>query len=270
MKSIPLLKLVIIVSVAMLTGCASAIPSPTTTPNPSSTPTATPMPSPSPVPVILQYLGNSCILIKAPDGTRIVSDPYSKNAHSKGLKALPDDLVADAVTISHIHNDHNYAEGVKGNPQVFTEPGLYQVGMVKITAYEGREGSPSGSSNMRDTIFVFEIDGVKIVHLGDSGIITDAEVLAGIDNADIVIVNIDGYVILADQIMPFMKQIHARSILPSHYSHLTNARWNGAPTINEFLETLPSDVVVVRDGSEIQLIPNMPDQVLVLAPLMLK
>jgi L-ascorbate metabolism protein UlaG (beta-lactamase superfamily) len=219
---------------------------------------------------MFQYLGNSCTLIKASDGTRIVSDPYHKGCCSKGLKDLPDELAADAVTISHIHDDHNNAEGVIGNPLVLTEPGAYQVGGVKITAYEGLEGAPDGSGDLQEAIFMFESGGVKIVHLGDSGVITDPVVLAGVDHADIVIVNIDGYVILADKIMPFMEQIHARSVLPSHYSHAADLRWNGAPTMDEFLATLPPDVVVTRGGSEIEVTPNMPNQVLVLKPLMLE
>jgi len=217
-----------------------------------------------------QYLGNSCTLITTADGTRIVSDPYQNRYCSKGLKDLPTDLTADAVTISHIHEDHNYAEGVKGNPVVLTEPGSYQVGNVKITAYEGLEGAPSGFGDLPEAIFVFESNGVKIVHLGDSGVITNPVVLAGVNHADIVIVNIDGYVILAEKIMPFMKQIHARSILPSHYSHDKDLRWNDAPTMDEFFATLSPEVVVTKGESEINVTPNMPNQVLVLRPLMLE
>jgi L-ascorbate metabolism protein UlaG (beta-lactamase superfamily) len=217
-----------------------------------------------------QYLGNSCTLIKTPDGTRIISDPYQPGQHSQGLKDLPADLAADAVTISHIHEDHNYAAGVKGNPLVLTEPGVYQAGSVKITAYEGLEGAPGGSGDLPEAIFVFESAGVKIVHLGDSGVITDPVVLAGVDHADIIIVNIDGYVILADKIMPFMEQIHARSILPSHYSHSKDLRWNDAPTMDEFLASISPTIVVTRGESEIEVTPNMPKQVLVLRPLMLE
>jgi len=66
-----------------------------------------------------------------------------------------------------------------------------------------------------------------------------------------------------------MQQINARTIIPSHYSMTEDARFYIWATVDEFLETLPSDVVVVRQGSEIQVTPGMPKQVAVLAPLTL-
>jgi hypothetical protein len=66
-----------------------------------------------------------------------------------------------------------------------------------------------------------------------------------------------------------MQQINARTIIPSHYSISEDARFNIWATVDEFLETLPSDIVVVREGSEIQVTPGMPKQVAVLTSLTL-
>ncbi len=144
--------------------------------------------------ITLQFVGNSCTLITAPDGTRIVSDPYGEFEHPAGLDTLPEDLTATAVTVSHAHPDHNNVEAVGGTPQLITAPGTYQVGMVRVTGYAGYEGSPSGPSTMPHVVFVFEIGSVKIVHLGDSGPITQPHVLTAIENADVLLANIDGYV----------------------------------------------------------------------------
>ena len=221
-----------------------------------------------PPPVTLQYIGCSCTTITAPDGTRIVNDPYP-DRRPTGLGTLPSDLVADVVTVSHDHFDHCYVEGVGGEPQVFQEPGSYQVGMVQITGYESGEGSPYGPTGP-NTVFVFEIGEVKIVHMGDGGVITDPELFAAMQNADIVIVNVDGYVLPFDRFMEQMEAVHARTIIPSHYSITAEERFYTWATVDEFLETLPSDVVVVRVGSEISVTPGMPEQVAVLEPLALE
>jgi L-ascorbate metabolism protein UlaG (beta-lactamase superfamily) len=267
MKPTALSALLLPVLPALLVGCASATPASTDTPRSAPAPT-TALP-PTPAPVTLEYIGNSCILITAPDGTRVVSDPYHDSPRPPGLDRLPSDLKADAVTVSHSHPDHNNAEAVGGTPQVLTGPGTYNIGMVKVTGYGGYEGSPSGPSRNPHTVFAFEIGGVKIVQMGDSGPITQSDVLAGIENADVLLANIDGYVIPPDQIVPFVQRAKVRTFIPTHYSLKENARWSDAPTIEEFLKTLPSDLAVVREGSQIQVRPNMPKQVAVLTPLAL-
>ena len=65
------------------------------------------------------------------------------------------------------------------------------------------------------------------------------------------------------------QQINARTIIPSHYSIIKDARFYSWATVEEFLETLPPDVVVVREDSEIPVAPGMPEQEAVLAPLTL-
>ena len=218
----------------------------------------------------IQLLGNACTLITAPDGTRIVSDPYN-GIRPAGLHLLPSDLKADAVTVSHAHHDHNNIQAVGGAPQIITEPGAYQVGMIQVTGYASREGSPSGPSDLRNVVFVFEIEKVKVVHLGDAGVIPEPEVRAAIANADVILVNIDGYVLSLDQLLPEMEKLEARTIIPTHFSVLESARWATAETLTlrEYLDSLPSDVAVVRTGSEIRVTPGMPKQVAGLTYLLL-
>lgn len=214
----------------------------------------------------LCYLGNSCISISTPDGTSIVSDPYGKE-RPDGLADLPVDLIADAVTISHVHSDHNNASAVHGNPLVLTEPGDYTVKSIHVTACLGWEGSPEGPNpEMRNVIFIFETAGVKVVQLGDSGVVDDPKSLEAISNADLVVVNIDGYVIPHNEILPFMQRIHARTVLLAHYTLPGREVWCGAPTPNEFIQTHALGWSVIRSGCNFEISPGMPQQIAVLTP----
>ncbi|MBA4385515.1 MAG: hypothetical protein C0410_12325 [Anaerolinea sp.] len=220
-------------------------------------------------PIRLTYFGNSCIMIISPEGTRIVSDPYG-SIRPPGLTDLPDDLSAEAVTVSHIHEDHNNVGAVGGNPLVLTEPGIVQVKDIIVTGLMGWEGSPEGpSKTMRNIIFTYETGGVKIVQLGDSGIITDPQILKSIENADLVIINIDGYVIPHESILPFMQQIKARTVLLAHCTLAGQENWCGAPTAEEFVSQFAPNAIVLRSASEIDVIPGMPEQIAIIQPLML-
>lgn len=210
----------------------------------------------------IQLLGNACTVITAMDGTRIVSDPYGSE-RPPGLRPLPGGLTADAVTVSHVHPDHCNVGAVGGTPQVLTEPGTYRVGMVRVAGCGSLEGSPSGPSKLRNVVFVFWVGGAKIVHLGDAGAVQEPGARTAIANADVILVNIDGYVLPLDRILPEMERLGARTIIPTHFSVREDARWATPTTmtLEEYLASLPSDVVVIRKAGEIQVTPGMAKQV---------
>jgi hypothetical protein len=91
MKSTALTEFALCLLLALpLWGCTSASVGPT--------PTATPAPTATPQPVPLRYIGHSCTLVIAPDGTRIVGDPYGAS-RPEGLPAFPKDIEAEVVMI---------------------------------------------------------------------------------------------------------------------------------------------------------------------------
>lgn len=225
-----------------------------------STPAALPTDPPGPI-TSLQYIGHSCTLITAPDGTRVISDPYGD--HPEGLAPFPDGLTADVVTVSHFHPDHDDDASVKGEPEVILKPGATRVGMVKITGYKGDHGLP----DIPNTVFVFEIGEVKIVHLGAAGVVTQNDILAAMENADVIITDIMG-----DEAHPLKDELNqiwehkGRTIIPTHYSFEGNPSYYGSVTLHEFLQVVPGNLAVVRQGSTLQVRANMPKQIVILAP----
>jgi L-ascorbate metabolism protein UlaG (beta-lactamase superfamily) len=213
--------------------------------------------------VELQFIGHSCTLIVAPDGTRIVSDPYAD--HPLGLPRFPGNISADVVTISHTHPDHANISAIQGKPKVLMSARTYQAGLVNITGYKGDHGKPLSMDNF---VFVFEIGDVKIVHMGAAGVVTQADILAAMKDADVVVIDIAG-----DAEHPLKEEIdqllslNVRTIIPGHYSFEGKPAYYGSVTLDAFLKTLPPGLAVVRQGSsKIQVTPNMPQQVVVLTP----
>ncbi len=227
------------------------------------TPASTP---PAANPVVLQYIGHSAILITTPGKMRVISDPYKD--HPIGLNDFPRRMGADLVTVSHAHPDHNNIAGVWGTPEVFFVPGVYQVGDVKITGYKADHGLLDGHSQGSNIVFVFETNGVKIVNMGGAGLVTQPDILAALKDADVVLMDCVGDAShpVQDQIEQLL-ELGVRTILPAHYSYENELPYYGSATLSQFLAVLPSDLPVVKqETSTLNVTPNMPRQVTVLAP----
>jgi len=253
MKRLPVFILVLLT--IALSGCAALSPSPT----------------PTPEPVMLEYVGHSCVRITAPDGTRVVSDPYQTYRAPQEIRKFPTGIEADVLTISHFHPDHANTTDIEGEPQVFYEPGTYQVGEVMIAGYESDHGLLDGSPLRGNTAFVFKIGDVTIVHMGAAGVITQQAILDAIQDADVILVDIRGNVTHPlEEMIEQMAQVSARTVIPTHYSLSEERRFNNAATVDEFLALLPADKPVVRVGTQLRVTPDMPSQVVVLTPLALE
>lgn len=160
----------------------------------------------------ITWLGQSCFKIQGKDIT-VVNDPYDK---SIGLK-LPR-LNADILTVSHDHYDHSNIEAVSGNPFVITTPGEYEIKGVFIYGIPSFHDNKQGVERGLNIIYLFEFEGLKIVHLGDLGHLLTDEQLEKMGNIDILLVPIGGvYTINADQASEVISQIEPRIVIPMHY-----------------------------------------------------
>jgi len=218
--------------------------------------------------VLLTYLGHQCFLIEGSDGTRVLCDPYT-SPQPTGLHPLPDGLTADAVLITHDHLDHSNAGAIAGQPLILDAAGEWQIGSVTVRGYEGLHGGSAGRSGVVNVAFVIEVEGVRILHLGDSGVITDEETVAAIADCDVVIMNVHPMVIPWFKSMPFMDSIGARTMIPSHYSHFACCLWSTSqPAIDGFL-AYPDPKNIVVGSDQVELYPEMPREFIIMTPSLL-
>jgi L-ascorbate metabolism protein UlaG (beta-lactamase superfamily) len=163
----------------------------------------------------IKWLGHAAFLVTAEDGTRILTDPYET---SEGLKYGEIKEPADIVTVSHEHGDHNNVKAVQGNPQVVRESGVVKGINIKAikTAHDDKGGSERGGN----TIFCFEVDRVRVCHLGDLGhILTDNQVVE-IGKVHVLLIPVGGhFTIDAKNATQVAEQVRARFIIPMHYKN---------------------------------------------------
>ena len=192
----------------------------------------------------VKWLGHASFLITAEDGTKIITDPYET---SEGLKYGEIKESADIVTCSHEHGDHNNAGAVQGNPQIVKDSGVVKGIPIKAikTTHDDKGGSERGSN----TVFCFEVDRVRICHLGDLGhLLTDNQVVE-IGKVHVLLIPVGGhFTIDAKNATQVAEQVRARTIIPMHYKNEKCVFPIGG--VDEFIKNKTN--VTMVDGSEIE------------------
>ncbi len=160
----------------------------------------------------LFWLGQSCFKIISKDVT-LITDPFDK---SLGIK--PPRTSADIVTCSHEHHDHNATNQIKNNPLIFDTPGEYEAKGVLLRGIESFHDDKQGTLRGTNTIFIIEIENIRICHLGDLGHSLNEEQENKIDGVDILLVPVGGtYTIDGKQAVDVVNQIEPGIVIPMHY-----------------------------------------------------
>ncbi|HKV87424.1 MAG TPA: MBL fold metallo-hydrolase [Candidatus Dormibacteraeota bacterium] len=158
------------------------------------------------------WLGHGCFRLRG-RGAAVVTDPYPPAA---GLKLQR--LDADLVTVSHEHDNHNYTQVVREAYEI-RGPGEYEVSGVSVIGVPTFHDSEKGARHGRNTVFLIEIDDVRICHLGDLGHkLGDAEAEA-VSSPDVLLVPVGGKSALtAAQAAEVVRQLEPRYVVPMHYA----------------------------------------------------
>lgn len=170
----------------------------------------------------IKYLGHASFLIVSPGGVKIVTDPFDPSIGYPWKH-----VSADVITVSHEHYDHNYIKAINGSPKVIR--GLKEggrdwnivrekIGDVEITNIGVFHDDSGGTRRGKNSIFILNISGLKIVHLGDLGHILSDQQVKSIGRVDILFIPVGGNFTIgskeADKIVSLIKP---SVIVPMHY-----------------------------------------------------
>ncbi len=183
----------------------------------------------------ITWYGHSCFRLTERSLATVVVDPFD----SKSIGYSPLKLKADIVTVSHDAPGHNYAEAVKGTSHVITGPGEFEIGGVFITGVQ-TDGAGSGKKakdEVRNTLYVFDYDGLTVAHLGDlKQVPTQAEVEAmGTVNVALVPVG-GGGGLSAAKAAEVVSLLEPNIVIPMHYA--TPDAKISLDTLNKFLKEM--------------------------------
>ncbi len=193
----------------------------------------------------IKWLGHAAVLIILDDGTRIITDPYMPNER---LTYDEIEESADIVTVSHGHSDHNNVAAVRGNPQVVK--GTAEIKGIKFNSIPTYHDNAGGSQRGNNIIFCFEVDGIRVCHLGDLGHQLGDKEVAELGKVDILLVPVGGnFTIDAKVATGVCSKLAPKVIIPMHFR---NERCSNFPVagVDDFLQGKAG--VTRLDASEVE------------------
>ena len=152
----------------------------------------------------ITYLGHACFLIEGKNQS-VVTDPHKDIGYE--LKRVR----ANYCTVSHGHFDHDNVEGVDVDEVV-------RDSHPNFLAIDSYHDASLGSLRGKNTIFKFEIDGIKFCHLGDLGEFFSQDLVDEIGEVDVLFIPVGGkYTIDDKEAVKYATAISAKITVPMHY-----------------------------------------------------
>lgn len=214
--------------------------------------------------VRLQYIAHASFLLQTTSGLNIVTD-FTGFVGSA-------DLIPDVVTMNHAHDTHWTAFPDPAIPHVLPGWGPFGEGikhhvdlgevLIRNVSTDIRSAF-GGVEDNGNSIFVFEVAGLCIGHLGHLHHMPDDAQFAALGRLDVVMAPVDGGTTLpvADMIR-VLRRLKSSLVIPMH--------WFGDYALDRFLVGIADDFAVTRPGvSVVELsLRNLPKRptVLVLEP----
>ena len=192
----------------------------------------------------IKWLGHASFLITSDVGTQIITDPY----HTGGnLNYGEIKEAAHIVTVSHDHGDHNNVDAIENLPKTeipgkpvtlrgTIPPNLEQLAGIKFDGLPTYHDSAGGKERGNNIIWCFEVDGMRVCHLGDLGHRLGDKQAAELGKVDILLIPVGGnFTIDAKVATEVCDKLAPKVIIPMHYK---NDRCSSFPVagVDEFLE----------------------------------
>jgi len=182
----------------------------------------------------ITWYGHSCFRLTERNYATVVTDPFDHK--TVGYDALK--LKAEIVTVSHDAPGHNNSEVVKGTTHVITTAGEFEIGDVFITAVQSiGNGGKKSKDTVRNTLYVFDYDGITVAHLGDMQEVPTQGEVEALGSVNVLLVPVGGGSSLnAAKAAEVVSLIEPNLVIPMHY--LTSDTKLKLESLNKFLKEM--------------------------------
>ena len=163
----------------------------------------------------ITWYGHSCFRLTERSMATVVVDPFDHNV--AGYDALK--LKGDIVAISHDAPGHNFAEAVKGTSHVIDGPGEFEIGGVFITGVQTNGSERKKTEQPRNTLYVFDYDGITVAHLGDLRDVPTQAQIEALGTVNVALVPVGGGGgLTATRAAEVISLLEPNIVIPMHFS----------------------------------------------------
>jgi L-ascorbate metabolism protein UlaG (beta-lactamase superfamily) len=219
----------------------------------------------------VEWYGQSAFRLEA-DGKVVVIDPFGdlSGMAARGMQfeyPAIDGVEADLLLITHEHGDHNGVEAVGGDPYVLrSTAGTHESPLGEVVGIASEHDPVAGTQRGPNTIFVFDLGGVRVAHFGDFGQSElRPEQAEAIGRVDLAFLPVGGGPTIGDeQAAAIAERLGARWVVPMHYR---TPRIGFLDTADAFLERMPNvhrlesagfDTAELPGESPLAVVPSAP------------
>ncbi|HNT25151.1 MAG TPA: MBL fold metallo-hydrolase [Anaerolineales bacterium] len=186
----------------------------------------------------ITWYGLSCFRLTERGLATVVTDPYDSQV--AGYEPLK--LRADIVTVSHDAPGHAYVSGVKGTSHVITGPGEFEIGGVFITGIQTNGAGKRAPDEPRNTLYVFDYEGVTVAHLGDLRRVPSQTEIEALGTVHVALVPVGGGGgLISAKAAEVISLIEPGYVIPMHYG--TPASLIKLAPLTKFLKEMGLDKV---------------------------
>lgn len=164
--------------------------------------------------ITIEYFGQSSFGISNSEGMQIVTDPYDPMLGYK----FPS-ISTQVLTVSHDHFDHNNVAALKGYEQLINATtGSFTSEDIEISGFSSWHDTTQGSERGANTIYTYEVNKIKVCHLGDLGHEPSEELINSIGKVDVLMIPVGGFfTINSDEAIKIINSINPKVVIPMHY-----------------------------------------------------
>jgi L-ascorbate metabolism protein UlaG (beta-lactamase superfamily) len=172
----------------------------------------------------VEWYGQSAFRLAASQAT-VVIDPFDdlSGLRSRGVQfdyPAIEGVSADLLLVTHEHVDHNGVEVVAGDPVILrSTAGRHSSPIGDVIGVASEHDEVAGTERGPNTIFAFELDGLRVCHFGDfgQGGLREEQGEA-IGRVDLLFLPVGGGPTLgAEQAAAIVDRIAPRWVVPMHY-----------------------------------------------------